>query len=75
MQKNNREEKEIKLKQGKNQFNSRTREENSVFYSADKITRNLLNKTRKSYYPNNRALITFCLLNKKRYRPLYIIQF
>lgn len=56
MQKNNMEEKEIKLKQGKNQFNSRTRQENSIFYSA-KITRNLLNKTRKSYYPKNRALI------------------
>ena len=57
MQKNNMEEKEIKLKQRKNQFNSRTTQENSIFYSADKITRNLLNKTRKSYYPKNRALI------------------
>ena len=44
-------DKETKLKQTKNLFNALTRNENRIFYSADRIRRNLLIKARKCYYP------------------------
>ena len=45
---------EIK-KQLKNLFGKLTRDSNSLFYSAEKINRNLLNKARKSVYEKDKV--------------------
>ena len=41
----------------KNLFKSLTKDEFSVFYTADKIPNNLLKKARKSYYPKDKVLM------------------
>ena len=46
---------DVKLKQIKNLFNSLIKNENGIFYSADKVNRNLVNKTRRSIYPKDRV--------------------
>ena len=46
---------DVKLKQIKNRFNSLIKNENGIFYSADKVNRNLVNKTRRSIYPKDRV--------------------
>ena len=43
------------LNQKKNLFKKLTNNQNSVFYSADKISRTLLNKSRKSAYEKDKV--------------------
>ena len=45
---------ETKLKQAKNLFNSLIKDENSIFYSADKINKNLVAKARRSVYAKDK---------------------
>ena len=70
---------EDEFKQTKNLFKSLTKNENSVFYSAEKITNNLLKKANKSNYSkdkflsklhsNSKALIND--INNKDIVPIY----
>ena len=46
---------DVDLKQTKNLFKKLINDPNSVFYSADKISRTLLNKSRKSVYEKDRV--------------------
>ena len=48
---------DVKLKQTKKMFNSLIKNENSIFYSAHKINRNLTDKARGSIYPKDRVFI------------------
>ena len=48
---------DVKLKQTKNLFNFLIKDENSIFYSADKVNRNLINKARISIYPKDTVFI------------------
>ena len=47
------------IKQTKNLFKSLTKDEFSVFYAADKITNNLLEKARKSYHLKDKVMRNF----------------
>ena len=49
------------IKQIKNLFTKLIKDENSIFYSADKINRTLLNKSRTSSYKKSKFLIKFIL--------------
>ena len=46
---------DYKQKQVKNLFKKLINDQNSVFYSSDKITRTLLNKGRKSSYQKDKV--------------------
>ena len=50
-----------KLKQSKNLFIKLIKEEKSVFYAADRINKTLLNKTRKSFYKEDKIFYKFYL--------------
>ena len=43
-------DKKTKLKQARNLYNTLTRNENSVFYDTDRITKMQMNKIKKSHY-------------------------
>ena len=50
-----------KLKQSKNLFIKLIKEEKSIFYAADRINKTLLNKTRKSFYKEDKIFYKFYL--------------
>ena len=50
-----------KLKQTKNLFKKLIKHEKSTFYAADRITRTLLNKTRKSLYKKGKVFYKYYL--------------
>ena len=52
-------DKKIKLKQTKNPFNTVTRNKNSVFYSADRLTKTQINNTKKCEYPKDKVFLGF----------------
>ena len=52
-------DKKIKLKQTRNLFNALTRNDNCVFYGADRITKSRINKDKKSDYPKRKVLLCF----------------
>ena len=47
------------LKQTRNHFNALTRNDNSVFYGNDRITKTLINKAEKSDYLKDKVLLGF----------------
>lgn len=47
------------LKQTRNHFNAPTRNDNSVFYGTDRITKTLINKAEKSDYLKDKVLLGF----------------
>ena len=55
---------EDKQKQVKNLFKKLINDQNSAFYSSDKITRTLLNKGRKSSYEKDKVFIRYLTLLK-----------
>ena len=50
-----------KLKQVKNLFKKLMKDEKSIFYSADRIARTLLNKARKSLYKKDKVFYKYYL--------------
>ena len=46
-----------KIKQIKNLFKKLIKDKNSIFYSADKINRTLLNKSRTSSYEKDKVFL------------------
>ena len=50
-----------KLKHAENLFKKLTKDEKSIFYAVDRITRTLLNKARKSLYVKNKAFYKYYL--------------
>ena len=47
-----------------NLFNALRKDEESVFYAADQITRNLINRAKKSYYPKDNVFVNIYNENK-----------
>ena len=47
-----------------NLFNALRKDEESVFYAADQITRNLINRAKKSYYPKDNVFVNIYNKNK-----------
>ena len=63
---------ETKLKQAKNIFNYLIKDENSVFYSVDKINKNLVAKVKRMVYPKDKAFIKlYTEVENKNYLYLY----
>ena len=50
-----------KLKQTKNLFKKLIKDEKSIFYAADRITRTLLNKAKKSLYEKDKVFYKYYL--------------
>ena len=50
-----------KLKQTKNLLKKLIKDEKSIFYAADRITRTLLNKARKSLYKKDKVFYKYYL--------------
>ena len=50
-----------KLEQSKNLFKKLIKDEESIFYAADRINKTLFTKARKSFYKKTRSFISFIL--------------